>query len=90
METDHQLILQIREHLDTFPERQREIHDMRMLLFGNAATGEKGMKQKTDEIHDILTQSKGVIAFFGGVRGILTFVIIVGAALTLMKSWLTK
>jgi len=87
---DHKLLQEIEEHLKTFPERQREIHDMRMLMFGNPATGELGMKKKVDDIHDILMQSRGVISFFGGVKGILGFVIVLGAALALIKSWLVK
>ena len=78
------------DHLRGFHERQREVRDIKMLLFGNPATKEPGMKQKVDDIHDILTKSKGVIAFFGGVKGVLGFILIVGAAVTLIKSWLVK
>jgi len=87
---DHKLLQEIEEHLKTFPERQREVHDIKMLLFGNPKNKEKGMKEKVDEIHTILTQSKGVIAFFGGVKGILGFIVIIGAAMTLIKGWLLK
>lgn len=80
----------MREHLDNYPQRQQELHEIRALLFGNPHTGEMGMKEKLDEIHNILTQSKGVIAFFGGVRGILGFVIVLGAVITVVKSWLIK
>lgn len=60
------------------------------VIFGNSKTGEKGMKQKVDEIHDIITQSKGVISFFGGLKGILGFIIVLGAVITIVKGWLIK
>lgn len=84
---NEELLLEIKNHLDGFPARQREIHDMRILLLGNPSTGEVGMKQKLDEIHNILTQSKGVIAFFGGVRGIIGFIVVFAAAVTVLKGW---
>lgn len=69
---------------------KQEIDTLNLVIFGNPRTGEKGMKEKVDEIHEILTKSRGVLDFFGGVRGILSFIIVIGAAFALIKGWLLK
>ena len=71
------------DHLNTFPERQREIHEMREVIFGNNRTGEKGMKQKVDEMHEILTRAKGIPWLLG-------VLILMGGALAVLKGWLMR
>jgi len=58
------------------------------VLFGDAVTNEMGMKQKVDEMYDMLIQSKGLIRIFGGIKGILGFLIVLGASVAVVKGWL--
>lgn len=74
--------------LEEYKNIKEEVRTLNYVIFGNPHTGEKGMKQKLDEVHEILLQSKGVISFFGGVKGILGLAITVAAALTILKGWL--
>jgi len=78
------------DHLKGFPIRQRELQEMREVIFGNKQTGEKGMKEKLDTIYEILVQARGVGNFFGGIKGILGLLIVMGAAVTIIKGWLMK
>ena len=55
-------------------------------IFGE--DGEKGMKDKVDDMYDILIQAQGIRSFFGGIKGGLGIIIVIGAAWTIIKSWI--
>lgn len=60
-------------------EARMEQHDtMWEVIFGDPTRGEKGMKQKVDEIHEILIQAKGL-------KGVLYILIAIGGALAVIK-----
>lgn len=65
-----------------------DIKILQHVIFGNDETEEIGMKQKVDEIHTMLVQAKGLGKFFGGIKGTLGFLLVVGAVVTLIKSWI--
>lgn len=73
MNPDHQECLDKHERIQTLEE----------VVFGNPRIGEKGMKQKVDEMHEILVQFKGLKGFFGGI-------VLVGAVLVALKTWIFK
>lgn len=50
------------------------------VVFGNEKTNDKGMKQKVDEMHEMLVQAKGL-------KNILGILISLGAAFAIMKGW---
>jgi len=60
------------------------------LLFGNEKEGEKGMKQKHDEMYDFLMSYKHVTGFFGGFGSTIKWVLLVAGLITMLKSvWAT-
>lgn len=65
-----------------------DVKILQHVVFGNEESHEKGMKEKVDEIHDMLIQAKGLSKFFGGVRGTLGLLLVVGAVITLIKTWI--
>lgn len=80
---DYELLEKVKEHLDDFPRRNKDFEDMQEVIFGNAKTGEKGMKQKVDEMHEILVQAKGL-------KGFLVILIIIGGAIAVLKGFWGK
>lgn len=62
-------------------DKHERIVILEEVVFGNPKTGDKGMKQKVDEMHDILTQFKGVKGLFG-------MVLLVSSVLVALKMWL--
>lgn len=61
---------------------------MTKVLFGDADDkSDKGMVSKVDEMHAILTSTKSIIGFFGGVGGGLKWILIIGAVVGLFKGW---
>lgn len=64
-------------------EIQEEHDSLMRVIFGDEETGEKGMKKKLDEIHEILVQLNGVGWF-------LKWIIIVCGALAALKVWMIK
>lgn len=62
-------------------DRHNRIVTLEEVVFGNSKTGDKGMKQKVDEMHDILTQFKGVKGLFG-------MVLLVSSVLIALKMWI--
>lgn len=62
-------------------EHRDRIDTLEGVVFGNPKTGEKGMKTKVDEMHDILTQAKGV-------KGVLYILIAIGGAIAVLKGWI--
>lgn len=59
-----------------------ELYDR--ILFGEKVTGEKGLNEKVNDMHEILIQAKGIRGFFGGLRGGLTILL----AITAVLAWL--
>lgn len=57
------------------------------LLFGDKELGEIGMKEKVDEIHQLLTQARTVRDFFGGFRGPVTMLLLIGGFIALFKTF---
>ena len=61
-------------------KRNEQLDTLWEVVFGNEKTNDKGMKQKVDEMHDMLTQAKGL-------KNILGILISLGAAFAIMKGW---
>lgn len=64
-------------------QREEEHETLMRVIFGDEATGEKGMKEKVDEIHQMIVQVNGVGSF-------LKWIIVIGASLAALKLWLIK
>lgn len=64
-------------------QREEEHETLMRVIFGDSTTGEKGMKEKVDEIHQMIVQVNGVGSF-------LKWIIIIGASLTAVKLWIFK
>lgn len=58
------------------------------VIFGDEAIDEKGMKDKVDEMHKLLVQAKNVGGFFGGVKALAGWLLVIGALVALFKGWL--
>ena len=58
-----------------------KIDTLNHVIFGNKETMEKGMKEKVDEMHEILIA-------FRGIPKILGIIVLVGAALLTVKGWI--
>lgn len=54
---------------------------LKEVVFGNEKTKEKGMKEKVDEMHEILVQLKGIKGLFG-------IILLIGATIITLKTWL--
>ena len=67
-------------------ENAKSMDKLNHAVFG--VDDEVGMKQKVDELHALLTQSKNVIGFFSGFRGPASLLIVVAAAIVLIKGGL--
>lgn len=68
--------------------KTERIETLEEVIFGNPRTGEMGMKAKVDEIHTLLIQAKGLGGFIGGLRGGLTTLIVLTAAIAWFKGWI--
>ncbi len=65
-------------------------HDRLMsVIFGNEETGDIGMKEKVDEIHQLLIQAKNVGGFFGGVKSLMGWMLVLGLFVALAKGWVS-
>ena len=60
---------------------------MMRIIFGDKDSGEIGMKAKVDEMHSILLATQNVSGFFGGVKGTLGWLLLIGAGIALLKGW---
>lgn len=80
---DDQFRNKVLDHLSGFPERNRDFLEMREVVFGNQRTGEKGIKQKVDEMHEILTQAKGW-------KSLGIIIVLIGASFAVLKEWIMK
>lgn len=57
------------------------------VLFGDKQLGEIGMKDKVDEMHDILIASRNVTGFFGKIGGFGKWVFVIVGLVGLLKGW---
>lgn len=57
------------------------------VIFGDEVTGDIGMKQKIDDVHDLLMKARNVGGFFGGIGGGLKWLLIIAAVIAVMKGW---
>lgn len=73
----------LEEHLKADEEFQAKIN---RVIFGDDVN-EKGMKDKVDEMHDILVSARNVGGFFSGFGGTLKWLLIIGAVIGLLKGW---
>lgn len=62
---------------------QEEVDTLNEVVFGNEKTKTKGIAEKVDEMHTILTQAKGL-------RGFLYIMIAIGGAVAVLKGFITK
>ena len=75
----------LEEHIRFDEEFQDKINHV---IFG-LDPNEKGMKDKVDEMHDILIQARNVGGFFTGIKGVMGWLIVLGALVALFKGWVT-
>jgi hypothetical protein len=68
---------------DQKPTLEDHVETLNEVIFGNPKTGEKGMKSKVDEMHEMLIQAKGL-------RGFLYVIIAIGGAAAILKGWFVK
>lgn len=73
----------VADHIKVDEEFQEKIN---RVLFGDDVN-EKGMKDKVDEMHSILMQVQNVGGFFSGIKGVLGWLLILGAFIALIKGW---
>lgn len=75
----------LQTHIDTDEHFQQttidEIRDIKRVLFGDETTGEKGMKQKQDEMYEILVQAKGF-------KTLGSTILLIAAVIAVLKGWL--
>lgn len=60
-----------------------DVTTLKEVVFGNPKTGDKGMKAKVDEMHEMLIQARGL-------RGFLYILIAVGGAAAVLKGFFMK
>ena len=65
-----------------------DVTTLKTVVFGNKELGEKGMKEKVDEMHEILIQARGIGGFFSGIKGFLGIFIVIAAAIAIIKGLL--
>lgn len=65
-----------------------DVTTLKTVVFGNKELGEKGMKEKVDEMHEILIQARGIGGFFSGIKGFLGIFIIIATAIIIIKGWM--
>jgi hypothetical protein len=70
----------VAEHMKADELNQQKIN---RVLFGDTSTGDVGMKEKVDDIHQMLIQVNGVGNF-------LKWIIVCGASLAAIKLWIIK
>ena len=82
----HAFELHVKEDSDNFKTGRENFQRLERVIFGDE--DEIGMKKKVDAIYEILTQSRGVLNFFGGIRGTLLFLLSIGALIAMVKGWI--
>ena len=73
--------------IDSTIAHKNEHELMMRVIFGDKELGEIGMKNKVDDMHDILVSIKNVSIFFSGVGSILKWLIIIAAVIGIIKGW---
>jgi len=66
---------------------QEEHENLMKVIFGDQETGLIGMKDKVDEIHDILISIKSVSKFFGGIGTTLKWLLVIAGVVGVIKGW---
>ena len=61
-------------------EIREDIRTLQQVIFGNERTGDKGMKEKVDEMHEIIVAVRGW-------RALLYILIAIGGAVAVLKGW---
>ena len=84
----HAFEVHVEDDRKNFEEGARNFKKLDRVIFGDESTDEIGMKKKVDAIYEILTQSRGVLNFFGGMRGTLLFLLSIGALIAMVKGWI--
>lgn len=56
--------------------------------FNTLGTSVNEMKIKVDEMHALLVQAKAVGGFFGGIKSLAGWLLVIGALVALAKGWL--
>ncbi len=74
----------IKEHIN---EEGKLIDLHHRAIFGDAQLGEKGMKEKIDEVHGILTNIKGTGKVFGGTLNTIKTLMVIVAIIGVFKGW---
>lgn len=62
---------------------EQRIQVIERVIFGDEKHGDKGMKIKVDEMHEILVGLRGIKGLFG-------LVIMVGLTLVTIKTWIIR
>lgn len=57
------------------------------VIFGDKTIGDKGMKDKVDEMHDILTSAKNLIKFLDRFGALLKWIAGIGLVIAIIKGW---
>ena len=78
----------VKEDHENFERGEKNFRKLERVIFGDESMDEIGMKKKVDAIYEILTQSRGVLNFFGGIRGTLLFLLSIGALVAMVKGWI--
>ena len=73
----------VADHIKTDEDFQEKIN---RVIFGDDPN-DKGMKQKVDEMHDILISARNIGGFFTSVKGVFGWLLILGAFVALIKGW---
>lgn len=88
----HELVQAVEEikhtHLVDNAEIAKFQNSMTHVLYGDKENHEIGMKDKVDEIHALLLQAKAVGGFFGGIKALAGWLLVIGALVALFKGWL--
>lgn len=74
----------IKEHIH---EEGKLIDLHHRAIFGDKDLGEKGMKDKIDEVHGILTNIKGTGKVFGGTLNMVKTLMLIVAIVGVIKGW---
>lgn len=82
------LLHEIEHQLDTHEQHDKERFEfLQRVIFGDNVTGEMGMKEKVDEMHQILTNVKGANRIFGGTANYIKGLIIIVGMIGIIKGW---
>jgi len=82
---------EIEAQLNTHEQHDKDRFEfLQRVIFGDKLTGEMGMKEKVDEMHDILTNVRGANRVFGGTVNYIKMIMIVVGIVGIIKGWWTS